>query len=125
MEHPFVCNVWSHMNDPFSEPFKDVFINKFWKNNSVWIIPLLSKNKSALELSLVEESSQCSTPYFASWSQDRIIKSTITRLKRSCSLAIPSRRSKHFFSSVLLFNREVFRHHFVTDFRMCKSCVKI
>ena len=20
MKHPFVCNVWSHTNDPFSEP---------------------------------------------------------------------------------------------------------
>ena len=28
MEHPFLCNVWSHVNDPFSEPLKDVFIIK-------------------------------------------------------------------------------------------------
>ena len=28
MEHPFVCNVWSHGNDPFSGPFEDVFIKK-------------------------------------------------------------------------------------------------
>ena len=27
MDHPFVSNVRSHANDPFSEPFKDVFIN--------------------------------------------------------------------------------------------------
>ena len=37
MEHPFVCNVRSHANDPSSEPFKDVFINNLvgslsWKN---------------------------------------------------------------------------------------------
>ena len=28
MEHPFACNVWSHANDPFSEPFEDVFMKK-------------------------------------------------------------------------------------------------
>ena len=28
MEHPFVCNVWSQANYPFSEPFKDIFIKK-------------------------------------------------------------------------------------------------
>ena len=37
MEHPFVCNVWSHANDPFSEPFKEVFVKNLvdslcWKN---------------------------------------------------------------------------------------------
>jgi hypothetical protein len=26
MENLFVCNVWYHGNDPFSEPFRDVFI---------------------------------------------------------------------------------------------------
>ena len=26
LEHPFVCNVWSHANDPVSEAFKNVFI---------------------------------------------------------------------------------------------------
>ena len=31
MEHPFVCNVWSHVNNSFSEPFKDFFI----KNQSI------------------------------------------------------------------------------------------
>ena len=46
MEYPFVCNLWSHANKPFSEPFKDVFIkknlvnslswrNKFWVENSL------------------------------------------------------------------------------------------
>ena len=28
IEHPFVCNIWSHANDRFSELFKDVFIIK-------------------------------------------------------------------------------------------------
>ena len=28
MEHKSVCNVRSHANDPFSEPFKDVFIKE-------------------------------------------------------------------------------------------------
>ena len=37
MEHPFVCNVWFHANDPFFEPFKDVFIKSLvdsssWRN---------------------------------------------------------------------------------------------
>ena len=32
MEHPFVCNVWSHANDPFSEPFKVVFIENIQKS---------------------------------------------------------------------------------------------
>ena len=46
MEHPFVCNVWSHANDPFSEPFKDVFIKTLltvWPGgtNSVHNSPLL------------------------------------------------------------------------------------
>ena len=48
MEHPFVCNVWSHASDLFSEPIKDVFINTWLTicpggTNSVWTIPLLSK----------------------------------------------------------------------------------
>ena len=28
MEHPFLCNILYHANDPFPEPFKDVFIKK-------------------------------------------------------------------------------------------------
>ena len=27
MEHAFFCNVWSHVNDPFSEPFQDALKN--------------------------------------------------------------------------------------------------
>ena len=26
MKHPFVYNVWSHANDHFSDPFKEIFI---------------------------------------------------------------------------------------------------
>ena len=56
MEHPFVCNVWSHANEPFSEPFKDVFIKKTWLTvcpggtNSEWKIPFLSKKISIVSL---------------------------------------------------------------------------
>ena len=32
MEHPFVCNVWFHANDLFSEPFKDVFMKNIQKS---------------------------------------------------------------------------------------------
>ena len=35
MNHPFVCNVWSHANDPFSVPFKDVFMKKHPKETSL------------------------------------------------------------------------------------------
>ena len=28
MDHPFFCNVWSHPDEPFSDPFKDVSIKK-------------------------------------------------------------------------------------------------
>ena len=43
MEHPFVCNVWSHTNYSFSEPFKEVFIKTLLTvcprgTNSVWTI---------------------------------------------------------------------------------------
>ena len=38
MEHPFVCNVWSHTNDPFSEPFKEIFIKKNLVDSLSWSV---------------------------------------------------------------------------------------
>lgn len=54
MEHPFVCNVWSHTTDPFSEALKTIFIENlinsmFWRNK-VFLgdSPFVKKNKLVL-----------------------------------------------------------------------------
>ena len=60
--------------------FEDIF--KFRKKNNLTSvkkkqISIYLSSICSFELSLVEESSQCTSPYFASWYQDRIKKSMI------------------------------------------------
>ena len=96
MEQPFLCSVWSHVNDPFSEPFKDGFLKNWltaWPvgTNSLWTIPLLSKKTNqhssdfrficSFELSLVEESLECDAHHFYHLVLGSYSSPVITRLK--------------------------------------------
>jgi hypothetical protein len=59
MEHPFVCNVSSHGNYPFSEPFKDIFIKKLGnmcnvhaEDHTGWRLPVLLSKVGTMSLSV-------------------------------------------------------------------------
>lgn len=140
IEHPFIYNVWFHAKNSFSEPCKDVFIknmvdsfywrNKFFVDNSSSVKKISIDLIYDFKLSLSEESLQChsSLCHFVSGSYSKIHDSFITldsTIKKSCSLAILSRRSRQLLDnrlcSIVRFLGTVLAH----IFGMCKYSIKI
>lgn len=140
IEHPFVCIIWSHANNPFSEPFKDVFIKRTWLTicpggtNSLQTISLLSKKQININLifNLIilaffgrGEFAVCHFLLYllVSGSYSKIHNSSpvIIRLTKSCSLVIFSRRSRNLFFRMSLLNYEDFWHDLLHAQMFCQT----
>lgn len=103
--HTFICNVWSHATDPFSKPFENVFIVIVCpgRTNSLYIVPLLSKNKLAHSNFL--------------WSK-RVCSMSLFTLPLGVSDSVKTIKI-FVFANALLLNCEVFSTILAQIFRMC------
>lgn len=98
-------------NDPFSEPSNGVLL-KTLSTVSLGGRNSLCQKKSALELSLFEESSQCAITQVASWPQDHIKKSIlITCDHKNKEILLIDDSVTYFFDRPY----EGFRNNFATE----------
>src|SRR5215469_9290218 len=146
VQHPSVCNAWSHMCHPFPESFKDFPIKTLIDSLSWWYKflvddPLTVKktNERGFDFGFAHsrflgtgrgEFAVCHSRLWrivsGSYSKIHDSSPVITRLKNSGSLSRRSRRSRHTslrlaFCSVVRFFGTILVHTFL----MPKSCVKI